>query len=85
VGKRIQTVRQLFNVRQGVDLSSLFINPRAAGRPPLQRGGNRGRSVPTDALAHSYWQAMGWDTDTGVPLAGTLAELGLEGLATDAV
>ena len=81
VGKRIQTLRQLFNIRQGVDPHALFISPRAAGQPPLRHGGNRGRSVPVAALARGYWQAMGWDGDTGAPLPATLAALGLEDVA----
>jgi aldehyde:ferredoxin oxidoreductase len=80
-GKRIQTVRQLFNVREGIDLHSLSISPRAAGEPPLTRGANRGRSVQLHALMRGYWQAMGWDDDTGIPSRTTLAELGLEALS----
>lgn len=78
-GRRIQTVRQLFNVREGIDPHSSVINPRAAGHPPLQRGANRGRSVPLTALMRDYWEHIGWDGDTGVPTAQTLQELGIEG------
>jgi aldehyde:ferredoxin oxidoreductase len=85
VGKRIQTLRQLFNVRQGVDAHALFISPRAAGQPPLLRGANRKRSVPVAALARGYWQAMGWDADTGAPLPATLAALGVDDLAAGTV
>lgn len=78
VGRRIQTIRQLFNVREGIDLHSLAINPRAAGHPPLQRGANRGRSVPLTALMHTYWEHIGWDADTGIPTTRTLQELGID-------
>jgi len=78
-GRRIQTIRQLFNVREGIDLHSLTISPRAAGHPPLQRGANRGRSIPLTALMHDYWERIGWGADTGVPTAQTLRELGIEG------
>jgi len=77
-GKRIQTIRQLFNAREGIDLSSLAISPLAAGHPPLQRGANRGRSVPLAPLMRLYWQHIGWDQDTGVPTAQALQELGIE-------
>jgi aldehyde:ferredoxin oxidoreductase len=80
VGKRIQTVRQLFNVREGIDLHSLSISPRATGEPPLTRGANRGRSVQLDTLMRGYWQTMGWDGETGIPSHETLAELGIETL-----
>jgi len=78
VGRRIQTLRQLFNVREGIEPASLTVNPRAAGHPPLLRGANRGRSVPVTDLMHLYWQGMGWDAATGVPTEQTLAELGIE-------
>lgn len=77
IGRRIQTLRQLFNVREGIDPRSLAISPRAAGRPPLTQGANRGRSVPLAALMHDYWQRMGWDPETGIPTAATLQELGI--------
>lgn len=77
VGRRIQTVRQLFNVREGIDLRSLAINPRAAGHPPLLRGANRGRSVQLTALMRDYWEHIGWDPETGVPSPSTIAELGI--------
>lgn len=79
VGRRIQTVRQLLNVREGLDLFSLAISPRAAGHPPLTHGANRGRSVPLRPLMHGYWERMGWNGDTGIPSAQTLQELGIEG------
>jgi aldehyde:ferredoxin oxidoreductase len=78
-GRRIQTIRQLFNVREGIDPSSLAISPRAAGHPPLERGANRGRSVALTPLMHLYWQLIGWDADTGVPTAQTLQDLHIQG------
>lgn len=78
IGRRIQTLRQLFNVREGIDPRSLAISARAAGHPPLERGANRGRSVPLTALMQGYWEHMGWDPQTGIPTAATLSELGIE-------
>jgi len=77
-GRRIQTIRQLFNVREGIDPSSLAISPRAAGHPPLDQGANRGRSVPLTALMHDYWGRMGWDPGTGIPTTQTLQQLGIQ-------
>ncbi|MCX6084937.1 MAG: aldehyde ferredoxin oxidoreductase family protein [Caldiserica bacterium] len=77
-GRRIQTIRQLFNVREGIDASSLAISSRAAGHPPLEHGANRGRSVPLVALMHDYWGRMGWDPGTGTPTAQTLQQLGIQ-------
>lgn len=66
-GRRIQTIRQLFNVREGIDLHSLTISPRAAGHPPLQRGANRGRSITLTALMHDYWERIGWGLTRAFP------------------
>jgi len=66
VGWNIQSVRQAFNAREGLALNHA-INERALGRPPLERGANRGASVPIEELTRLYWEAMGWDAATGRP------------------
>jgi len=78
IGRRIQTLRQMFNLREGIDPRALKIHPRAAGQPPQSAGANRGRSVPVEAMMRAYWQAIGWGDD-GRPTAETLRELGLGG------
>ncbi len=65
IGRRIQSLRQAFNARQGAPARHK-INLRATGQPPLERGSNCGRSVPLDALIPAYWEAMGWDKNGGV-------------------
>jgi aldehyde:ferredoxin oxidoreductase len=83
VGWRIQTLRQLFNLKQGVDPRAVSITPRAVGDPPMKEGGNRGRTVPIRELTRLYWQEMGWDPSTGVPTEATLKALGLEAILDD--
>lgn len=78
IGWRIQTLRQMFNVRQGVDPRQLKLSPRALGFPPMKVGANRGRSVPLDALRPLYWAEIGWNRETGVPLPETIQALELE-------
>jgi aldehyde:ferredoxin oxidoreductase len=80
IGKRIQTLRQLFNLRQGIDPRSTRLSPRALGLPPLREGANKGRSIALDEMIHDYYREIGWDPETGVPLPETLAALGLDGL-----
>jgi aldehyde:ferredoxin oxidoreductase len=77
VGWNIQSARQAFNAREGRPLSHA-INERALGRPPLERGANRGARVPLEALIPLYWEAIGWDAATGRPPTADLAALGLE-------
>jgi aldehyde:ferredoxin oxidoreductase len=75
-GKRINTLRQAFNVREGVDMRTFrlpkrFLNPLAAG----PAAGN----TPPDfeMLQQGYFEAMGWDKETGAPKQETLAALGI--------
>jgi aldehyde:ferredoxin oxidoreductase len=78
IGKRIQTLRQMFNLRQGIDPRSTRISPRALGLPPLGEGANRGRTIALDGMIRDYYTAMGWHPQSGVPLPETLAELDLD-------
>jgi aldehyde:ferredoxin oxidoreductase len=79
IGRRIQTLRQMFNLRQGVDPKSTHISPRLLGLPPQQAGANKGRSIALDGMIHDYYQAIGWDPETGIPLKESMAALGLPG------
>jgi aldehyde:ferredoxin oxidoreductase len=81
VGQRIQTLKQLFNVKQGIEPLSISPSRRALGLPPLVRGGNRGNSLDLDTMRRFYWQAIGWDPGSGIPLLETVGQLGLEKLA----
>lgn len=78
-GARIQAVKQMFNARQGANLRHT-INRRTLGLPPQERGANRGRTLDMDAMVRAYWEASGWDTDSGMPTAETLEKLGLQKL-----
>ena len=78
IGHRIQTLRQMFNIRQGIDPSSLKISRRAIGLPPLKEGANRRRTVALAEMKRDYWSAIGWNPENGIPLAGTIKKLGLE-------
>ena len=77
MGRRSQTLRQLFNLKQGIDPRDFFISPRMRGEPPLSAGPLRGKTVPLEKKVELHWEAMGWDGQTGVPTEETLAKLGL--------
>lgn len=66
-GSRIQTLKQAFNVRQGIRPKSFAIQGRPVGEPPQDKGANKGRSVDLDRLMADYWDALGWDRETGIP------------------
>jgi aldehyde:ferredoxin oxidoreductase len=76
-GSRIQTARQAFNLRHGIDPRRNRAADRALGRPPQTRGANAGRQVPIEGLMQHYWQAFGWDPETGRPDPATLQQLDL--------
>lgn len=78
IGKRIQTLRQMFNIKHGVDPMSYKMHPRAAGNPPLEEGPNKGKQVPIEAMMRLHWKAYGWDEQTGVPTPHTVTELHLD-------
>jgi aldehyde:ferredoxin oxidoreductase len=75
VGERVQTLRQQFNVKHGIRPADFKMSDRALGRPPQERGANKGRSVPIEEMMRAYWQAFGWDPDTGEPTGETLRRL----------
>jgi len=78
VGKRIQTLRHLFNIREGIDPSDVKMPGRAYGNPPPLTGANKGKHFDVYAMRKHYWGGMGWDRETGIPLPETLEALGLE-------
>ena len=78
IGERIQTLRQLFNVKQGVDPASFKLPKRMLGEPPLSSGPLKGVTlVKHREQVSAHWRAFGWDGATGVPLPETVERLGI--------
>ena len=71
IGEHIQTIKQAFNVKHGIEPESFRIKDRCAGIPPLSEGANKGRTVDIDSLMKGYWKEYGWD-DKGRPSEGLL-------------
>ncbi len=80
-GARIQTMRQLFNVREGIMPSDVCLPDRMAGIPPQSSGPLEGITIDIDTLTKEYREAMGWDPTTGRPSDSSLKRLGLLELA----
>jgi aldehyde:ferredoxin oxidoreductase len=80
-GTRIQTLRQAFNLREGIEPREIKLPPRMAGVPPKSDGPLAGITIDIDTLGSEYRKAMGWDPDTGDPTEATLRRLGLKELA----
>mgnify|MGYP001179158265 CR=1 FL=1 len=79
-GKRIQTLRQLFNIREGIDPRANSMHSRALGNPPLTVGPLKKRTVPVDAMRSMHWKAMGWNEHSGIPENAAIAQAGLPDL-----
>lgn len=84
-GKRIQTLRQMFNIKQGVDPRSFRLPKRLSGEPPLAEGPLKGKSLPIERMMELHWKNYGWDEKTGVPLPATVADLQLDALTAQVV
>ena len=77
IGGRIHTLRQAFNVKQGLDPRTFKVPGRALGRPAQDHGPNKGRSVPLEALVADYWRELGWDEE-GKPGPAAMKDLGID-------
>jgi aldehyde:ferredoxin oxidoreductase len=77
-GQRIQTLRQAFNIREGVDTGSWKLPERLS--VAQNAGPNEGKELDVKAMKEMGYQAIGWDPKTGKPLDSTLEKLGLKEL-----
>jgi aldehyde:ferredoxin oxidoreductase len=79
-GARIQTLRQCFNLREGIKPSGIKLPARMVGLPPKDEGPLAGVTIDIQSLAHEYRKALGWGPDNGYPSGATLERLGLKTL-----
>lgn len=75
-GRRILTLRQAFNVREGLTPDQ-FELPKRIKEEPLTTGPLANARIDFDALKKGYFSAMGWDIVTGKPDLPMLEDLGL--------
>ena len=79
IGHRVQTLRQMFNLREGVDPAQIKLPGITYGDPPLKRGRLKRKNFDVYEARRQTWHALGWDPQTGVPLEETTRRLGLTG------
>jgi aldehyde:ferredoxin oxidoreductase len=82
-GIRIQTLRQAFNLREGINLSKNELPGRVIGDPPDKCGPNKGVNVEYKDFYKGYCQEMGWNPKNGYPLPKTLKDLELDFIIKD--
>jgi aldehyde:ferredoxin oxidoreductase len=83
IGERISTIRQAINVREGLTPKDFKMPGRTVGDPPLKEGPTANISVDVNTMVAEYYNAMGWDFETGKPSKKKLLELGLEDVAQE--
>jgi aldehyde:ferredoxin oxidoreductase len=81
---RILTLRQAFNLREGLTRKDFEIPARSVGKPAQTSGPNANVTVDSEALGDNYFAALGWDVKTGKPGREAMAQLGgLEDVVND--
>ena len=83
VAERIQTLRHSFNIREGIKPKDFKMTPRAAGDPPLEAGPHKGITLDTETARRLFYEAYGWDPETGKPKKEILEKLGLNEVIKD--
>ena len=82
-GLRIQTLRQAFTLREGVEIAKNKLPGRVYGEPPFEKGPTKGITVDYEGFYKGYCGKMGWNPENGYPLKETLKNLNLEFVAKD--
>ncbi len=80
IGARIQTIRQMFNVKHGYEPADVKLPKRMQGMPPLKKGPLKGVTLKNEEQVAMHWKAFGWDEKTGHPLPETIESLGINRL-----
>ena len=81
LGERTITMARMFNIREGLSSKDDYLPERLF--EPLQEGTAREKRISRDEFAAAlrlYYEALGWDPETGVPTDGRLGFLGLDWL-----
>jgi aldehyde:ferredoxin oxidoreductase len=76
IGRRIQVARHLFNARHGLP-PQFDLPARERGEPPQTDGPVAGVTLDPQAMAAGYFETLGIDPKTGLPLPETARELEL--------
>jgi aldehyde:ferredoxin oxidoreductase len=85
VGERINTLAKAFNVQAGLSRDDDTL-PERLMTEPLKGGASKGQLISKEDLKlmlDEYYEARGWDVNTGVPTKAKLQELGLDNVAKD--
>jgi aldehyde:ferredoxin oxidoreductase len=79
-GTRVSTLLHAFNLREGFKPGDFTMPRRAAGDPQFKVGPFANRTIDFEVLKKGYYDAMGFDYDTGSIRKERIVRLGLEGI-----
>jgi aldehyde:ferredoxin oxidoreductase len=77
-GYRIATLQHAFNLREGFKPSDFTMPPRIEGKPPFKVGVFKDLTLDMEELKKRFYEAMGFDYQTGAIKRERIAELGLD-------
>lgn len=80
-GERAWNLKRAINIRMGLTRANDKL-PKAL-LEPFTEGGAAGFVLDLPAMLSAYYEARGWDAETGKPSRAKLLELGLEDIADD--
>ena len=80
-GERAWNLKRAINIRMGLTRANDKL-PKALLKP-FAEGGSAGFVLDFETMLSAYYEARGWDIETGKPLREKLSELGLEDVAMD--
>lgn len=81
VGERVWNLQKLFNIREGENKAD-SVYPKRFYQEPLPEGPSQGRVLDPAKVQETledYYEARGWERETGIPTKEKLAELGITG------
>jgi len=81
-GERIVNVERAFNVRQGLLRKDDTLSERFL-KEPIPGGIAKGEVLKLEPMLDEYYEARGWDIETGIPKKQKLEKLGLTSIAKD--
>jgi len=80
IGERIYNLERLLITDLGIRREDDY-PPKKALEEPIPDGPRKGEKIDYDEydrMLTRYYEIMGWDSETGIPLKGTLNKLGIE-------
>ena len=77
-GQRISTLLHAFNLREGFKPDDFKMPARISGNPPLKVGLLKDISIDFEGLKRQYYDAMGFDPETGKIRKDRIEVLGLK-------